>query len=133
MSIITGLLLAAQWNPRARLMLELMRMMFPYMLLACVGAVFIGILNARGHFFIPAIGAAVLNVVMIASVLFLAPLMGKTPRYAGFSRWRSESFIAGALPADAFSKCRLCAAKDFRYRWVSPWRRSNCSRKSCIK
>src|SRR2546426_989580 len=50
----------------------------PYLLLVCLAAVFMGMLNARGHFFIPAMGAAMLNVVMIASVLFLAPRLGKT-------------------------------------------------------
>src|SRR5579864_2852231 len=55
------------------LMLQLLRVMFPYMLLVCLTACFMGMLNTRGHFFIPAIGAAMLNVVMIASVLWLAP------------------------------------------------------------
>ena len=57
-------------------MLRLLRVMFPYMLLVCVAAAFMGMLNARGHFFIPALGAATLNVVMIASVLWLAPNLG---------------------------------------------------------
>ena len=57
-------------------MLQLLRVMFPYMLLVCLAAVLMGMLNARGHFFIPAMGATMLNVVMIASVLFLAPRMG---------------------------------------------------------
>src|SRR5438552_3159805 len=60
------------------LMLRLLRLMFPYMLLACLAAVLIGMANARGHFFVPALGAVILNVVMIASVLFLAPLLGTT-------------------------------------------------------
>src|SRR5512140_1870793 len=58
------------------LMLELLRVMFPYMLLVCLAAVYIGIANARGHFFVPALGAVILNVIMIASVLFLAPRLG---------------------------------------------------------
>ena len=57
-------------------MLRLLRVMFPYMLLVCLAAAFMGMLNARGHFFIPAMGATMLNVVMIASVLWLAPTMG---------------------------------------------------------
>src|SRR2546426_2659565 len=59
-----------------RLMLELLRVMFPYMLLVCLSAVFLGILNARGHFFVPALSAAILNAVMIASVLWLTPYFG---------------------------------------------------------
>ena len=57
-------------------MLRLLRVMFPYMLLVCLAAAFMGMLNARGHFFIPAMGATMLNVVMIASVLWLAPKLG---------------------------------------------------------
>ena len=64
-----------KWE-RTVLMLELLREMFPYLLLVCVAAAFIGILNARGHFFIPAMGATMLNVVMIASVFWIAPHMG---------------------------------------------------------
>src|SRR5579862_81819 len=77
MGIVSLMLLSESWHPESRLMLELMRLMFPYLTLACVGAVLIGVLNARGHFFIPALSAALLNVVMIASVLFLAPRMGR--------------------------------------------------------
>ena len=36
---------------------RLLRIMFPYMLVICLTAIFMGILNARGHFFIPASGA----------------------------------------------------------------------------
>src|SRR5205085_3741684 len=61
-----------------RLMLELLRLMFPYMLLVCLAAVFIGMANARGHFFVPALGAVILNVVMIGSVFLLAPRLGDT-------------------------------------------------------
>jgi EamA domain-containing membrane protein RarD len=43
-----------------------------------LAAIFMGMLNSRGYFFIPALGATMLNVVMICSVLFLAPQFGKT-------------------------------------------------------
>ena len=62
--------------PRTRLMLELTRVMFPYMLLVCLAALFMGILNARGHFFVPAMGAVMLSMVMILVVLFVAPRFG---------------------------------------------------------
>src|SRR5439155_22652848 len=65
------------FDANTRLMLVLLRIMFPYLLVICLTAIFMGMLNARGHFFIPAAGAAVLNVVMIASVLLLAPRMGR--------------------------------------------------------
>src|SRR2546429_3355111 len=71
-------LAAGHFRDETRLMLLLLRLMFPYMPLVCLAAVLIGMANARGHFFVPALGAALLNVVMIASVLFLAPHMGRT-------------------------------------------------------
>src|SRR5205823_14549109 len=69
----------AHLKAQTALMLELLRFMFPYMLLVCLAAVLIGMANARGHFFVPAMGAAILNVVMIASVLWLAPRLGRRP------------------------------------------------------
>src|ERR1041385_3082058 len=77
---LLGITLALAWgtfSDKTRLMLELLRIMFPYLLLVCLAAVFIGMLNARGRFFIPALGAIMLNLVMIATVIFLAPRFGK--------------------------------------------------------
>ncbi|HZM03069.1 MAG TPA: murein biosynthesis integral membrane protein MurJ [Candidatus Saccharimonadales bacterium] len=116
--IISILLMFGSWSDNTRLMLQLMRLMFPYMLLACVGAVFIGICNSRGHFFIPALGAAVLNVVMIASVIFLVPHMGKTLETQIFAL-AIGVLVAGV--AQAAFQLPVLRAEGFRYRWVAPW------------
>ncbi len=100
------------------LMLQLLRIMFPYLLLVCVAAVFIGMLNARGHFFIPALGTTVLNVVMIASVLWLAPQFGKDLSTQIFAL-AVGVLVAGAAQA-AFQIPTLWT-EGFRYRWVAPW------------
>ena len=79
--VVLGISIALATVPfseKTELMLRLLRLMFPYMFLVCLAAVFIGMANARGHFFVPALGAVVLNVIMIASVLLLAPHMGRT-------------------------------------------------------
>src|SRR5208337_2139081 len=68
LSIVLGV---HKFGFETELMLRLLRMMFPYMLLVCLAAVLIGMANARGHFFVPALGAAILSVVMIASVWWL--------------------------------------------------------------
>jgi len=107
------------------LMLQLLFVMFPYMLLVCVAAAMMGMLNARGHFFIPAMGATMLNVVMIASVLFLAPRFGlNLPKEA---RLPVQIFalaygvlVAGVAQA-AFQVPTLWR-EGFRYYWVSPWK-----------
>lgn len=118
MIIITIELRFNVWSQETRLMFELMRYMFPYMVLACIAAVLIGICNARGHFFIPALGAALLNVVMIASVLFLAPHMGHNLSQKVFAL-AIGVIVAGVVQA-AFQIPTL-QREGFRFQWISPW------------
>lgn len=101
------------------LMLQLLRVMFPYVVLVCFAAVCMGMLNARGHFFIPALGAALLNVVMIASVFLLAPHFG-TERKEQIFGLAIGVLIAGA--AQAAFQMPLLWREGFHYRWVRPWR-----------
>ena len=53
----------------------LTRIMFPYVLLISVFALFMSILNSLKHFAAPAMGPIFLNVFMIIALLFLAPHM----------------------------------------------------------
>jgi putative peptidoglycan lipid II flippase len=108
-----------QLDAETDLMLRLLRMMFPYTLLVCLAAVFIGMANARGHFFVPALGAVVLNVVMIASVLWLAPLMGRSLEEQIFGL-AIGVLVAGL--AQAFFQLPSLSREGYRYEWVSPWR-----------
>jgi len=107
------------YDAETRLMLQLLRIMFPYMLLACLAAALIGMANARGHFFVPAMGAAMLNVVMIGSVLFLAPRMGDTLEKQIFGL--ALGVLAAGVAQIAFQLPGLYR-EGYRYRWVSPWR-----------
>jgi putative peptidoglycan lipid II flippase len=107
-----------QFSENTELMLRLLRVMFPYMLLVCLAAAFMGILNARGHFFIPAMGATMLNVVMIASVLWLAPRMGHELHEQIFAL--AIGVLAAGVAQAAFQMPTLWH-DGFRYRWVSPW------------
>jgi len=118
-------LAAHQFVPKTELTLQLLRVMFPYMLLVCLAAAFMGMLNARGYFFIPAMGAAALNVVMIASVLWLAPKFGadlppelRLPRQIFALAY---GVLAAGVAQAAFQLPTLWR-DGFRYRWVSPWR-----------
>lgn len=108
-----------------RLMLELVRIMFPYMLLVCVAALFMGILNARGYFFIPAMGALMLNVVMIASVLLAAPYFGET---LGTQIFALAYGVLVAGVAQAAWQWPLMRKEGFRFRWVSPWKNETVRR-----
>jgi len=112
-------LAAGTFKPDTKLMLELLRFMFPYMVLVCVAAVLIGMANARGHFFVPALGAVMLNVVMIASVLWLAPRMGATLEQQIFGL-AIGVIVAGVVQA-VFQVPSL-RHEGFRFAWESPWR-----------
>jgi putative peptidoglycan lipid II flippase len=109
------------FQDRTELLLRLLRIMFPYMLLICLTAVFMGILNARGHFFIPASSAVVMNVVMIASV---AVVYYFKPRF-GATLDRQVFFIAFSVlvagVAQALFQLPSLHSEGFRYEWVSPW------------
>lgn len=102
-----------------RLMLRLLRTMFPYMLLVCLAAVLIGMANARGHFFVPALGAVILNLVMISSVLFLAPRMGRALEEQIFGL--AIGVVVAGL-AQAFFQLPSLSRGGYRFHWVSPWR-----------
>lgn len=107
------------------LMLKLLRVMLPYLLLVCFAAICMGMLNARGHFFIPALGAAMLNVVMIASVFWVAPRMGVELPEQIFGL-AIGVLIAGV--AQAAFQLPLLRREGFRYRWVTPWRNETVRR-----
>jgi putative peptidoglycan lipid II flippase len=112
-------LTVGNFKDETRLMLQLLRLMFPYMLLVCLAAVFIGMANARGHFFVPALGAVALNVVMISSVWFLAPRMGMALEQQIFGL-AIGVVLAGI--AQAFFQLPSLRREGYRFRWVSPWK-----------
>jgi len=107
------------YKEETQLMLLLLRMMFPYMPLVCLAAVLIGMANARGHFFVPALGAALLNVVMIASVVVLAPRMGTS--LPDQIRGLAIGVVLAGL-AQAFFQLPSLQREGYFYEWVSPWR-----------
>src|SRR6478609_11179201 len=111
-------LTVGRFDPKTALMLQLLRFMFPYMLLVCVAAVLIGMANARGHFFVPALGAVMLNVVMIASVLLLAPRLGVTLEQQIFGL--AIGVLAAGFVQMVFQWPSL-HGEGYRYHWVSPW------------
>ncbi len=115
-------------GPKTILMLELMRVMLPYLVLVCLAAIFMGMLNARGHFFVPAMGATLLNVVVIASVIVV---MYVPP----FRSWPMERQIFGlaiGVVAAGFAQAAfqfpLLRREGFDYGWIPPWRDATVAR-----
>ena len=120
--VMLGLSAALMWgefDTHTRLMLELLRVVFPYMLLVCLAAVFMGMLNSRGHFFIPAMGATLLNVVMIATVLLVAPRWGED---LGEQIFALAFGVLVAGVAQAGFQLPYLYREGYRLRWVTPWR-----------
>jgi putative peptidoglycan lipid II flippase len=120
--VLLGISVVLAWvtlPESTRLMLQLLRVMFPYMLLVCLAASLMGMLNARGFFFIPAMGAAMLNVVMISSVLLLAPKMGQKLETQIFGL--AIGVLVAGLAQTGFQVPSLWR-QGYRYQWVSPWR-----------
>jgi putative peptidoglycan lipid II flippase len=105
------------FDPGTRLMLSLARIMFPYMLLVSVAAVYIGMLNARGHFFVPAFGASILNIVLILSVVVVAPFFGKTLNTKIYVL-AVGVLIAGA--AQVIYQIPYLYKEGYRWEWVNP-------------
>jgi putative peptidoglycan lipid II flippase len=67
---------------KLELTIYLARIMAPFLTLVAVAAVFMGMLNALGHFFIPALSPAMFNVatiVMAAALIPVAPRLGISP------------------------------------------------------
>ncbi len=104
--------------PGLELTLRLLRIMFPYMLLVCLAAVLMGMLNSRGYFFIPAMGATMLNVVMIITVLFVAPRFGETPSTQVYAL-AFGILVAGVL--QVLFQLPLLYKDGFRFQWINPW------------
>jgi putative peptidoglycan lipid II flippase len=120
-SISAVLRLIPTLEPQTVLMLGLLRWTFPYVLLACLAAVYIGMLNARGHFLVPALGTLILNVALIGSVFFLAPLFGKPDELSK----QLIGLAVGVLIAGVFQavfQFPLMRREGYRFGWVSPWR-----------
>lgn len=74
---------------KAQLTLDLLKILFPYMFLINVMALFMAVLNSQGHFFTPAIAPALLNVFWIGGV-FLAGRLSTVPE-------EQIMIIAGAI------------------------------------
>ena len=121
---ITVALSAMSLEDNTRLMLELLRLMFPYLWVICLTAIFMGMLNARGSFFIPAMGSAVMNIVLISSVYlsaskWLAPILGQRLETQIFGL-AIGALLAGL--AQALFQLPNLHSNGFRWQWVSPWR-----------
>ena len=91
------------------------RVMSPFLLCVSLAAVFMGMLNACGSFFLPALASSVFNVSCIIAGIFLSPYM---------PRWGMEPIVAMAIGAlvGGFGQFVIMLpsvrAYGFRWRWT---------------
>lgn len=116
---LSAALASQAWSGETRLVLELTRLMFPYLMLVCVAAILIGMLNSRGHFFVPAMGAAMLNVVMILAVFLIAPRFGASLEQQVYGLGVGI-LLAGV--AQVIYQVPTLWKQGFRFRWITPWK-----------
>lgn len=119
LGVVSAVLAWGELAENTKLMLELLRWMFPYMMFVSLAAVVMGMLNSRGHFFVPALAPALMNVVLIISVLVFAPMI------KGGMDKKIFALAVGVLVAGMAQflfQLPLLRKEGFRWHWVSPWR-----------
>jgi putative peptidoglycan lipid II flippase len=127
---LLGISLALAWgefDEKTTLMLELLRWVFPYLMLICLTAVVMGMLNARGHFFLPALGAVIMNVVMITAVLVVGPTIhGAEKWWSGEKADLEQTIFVLAIAVLLAGGLQLLYQlptlwrEGFRPKWISP-------------
>lgn len=91
MELVLHFLLQADiLSPRLALTVDLLRIFFPYLFFISLFALGMGMLNCHKHFFTPALGPIILDLVWIAGVVWVVPFVSSVPDIQ--LRW-----LAGAL------------------------------------
>ena len=99
------------------LTVRLTRLMFPFLPLVAVAVAAMGMLNALGRFFVPALAPAMFNVASIACIVLLVPLMPALRRGAGDGAGAGRAgrrARAGAAAVAAVAPRRLPIPVRFR-------------------
>jgi putative peptidoglycan lipid II flippase len=98
------------------LALKLTRIVFPFIGFIGLAALFMGMLNARKSFFIPALAPAMMNVVMIAFGFLVCPRLGDKPE-TQILGWAAGAMFGGA----AQWLVQVPVALRAGFRWKPRW------------
>ncbi len=103
----------------AQLVLKVLPILLPYTIFICVVGLFSGILNSLNHFSIPALTPIILNLVLIATVVWVCPRLGPddTRRLLGLA---IAVLFAGVLQLIALLPS--LANFEFQFRFNLNWR-----------
>lgn len=121
LEIFLVFLLKAPLPPVIHLTCELLQVFFPYLLFISLCALAMGILNCHRHFFSPALGPVILDLVWIAAVLWVSPLGGPRAEERVFLLALSV-LISGAiqLAAQIPFLLRIGFSPRFLWGWTHP-------------
>lgn len=105
-------------SPRIEMILELLRIMLPYMFFICLTAFFSAMLNALRRFMLPAATPVTMNIVMIAALWFVCPYLPVE------GDWRIIAvawsvIVAGLI--QAVMQLPLLARMGFRLAFSADW------------
>lgn len=113
--LVSVLLRAGTYSPTVTLMLELLRVLFPYLWFLSLYALGMGVLNSHGRFFAGSLSSVILDGVWILAILWV-------PSWAGADaisriRWLTYAILFGGflhIAAEYPSLRRI----GFRVRWI---------------
>lgn len=116
---ITVYLAGAVPAPKVALTLDLLRIMLPYAFFICLTALAMAILNSFHHFAVPSATPVLLNLVLIASMLWVCPSLGRTPEKQIYGvAW--AVVVAGAL--QLAGQIPALMRYGYRFRFSLAWR-----------
>ena len=98
------------------LALKLTRIVFPFIAFIGLAALFMGMLNARKVFFVPALAPAAMNVGMIAFGVLVCPRLGSRPEVQ-IAGWALGALTGGALQW----LVQVPSAVKAGFRWKPSW------------
>ena len=110
----------------------LTRIVFPYLLLAVISAVFMGALHKQGRFFVSAVAPLMLNLGFIVGALFLARLFARWELLPIPQHLQAISGLAVGVLIGGLTHC-LCLSRAIRQRrlLVGIWRSSPLKNNDC--
>ncbi|MBU1735198.1 MAG: murein biosynthesis integral membrane protein MurJ, partial [Verrucomicrobia bacterium] len=123
--VATGILLASlalvimPLSPRIVLILDLLRIMLPYMFFICLTAFFSAILNSLRRFMLPAATPVAMNIIMIAVLFLVCPFLPAS------GDWRIKAVAWSVVAAgiiQVIMQLPQLAQYGFRVRLSMDWR-----------
>lgn len=124
LAVLVGVYLVLAWLPQAwpltpklALTVELLRVVFPYIVFLSLAAVCMAMLNSENHFVVPALSPCLMNLIWLLAVGVVCPLIGGSLARQAFVL---AAILSGAGLAQFIANGGALWRRGFRWRW--DWR-----------